>query len=92
MVADYADSAAALEAVRQNAPDVLFLEIQVAPIAGLEFARALDPATPTNIVFISAYDHWARDAFDVHAIDFLVKPLRLRAFVTLSSRFGGAFI
>jgi two-component system, LytTR family, response regulator len=74
VAAEYSDSAVALEVVRESAPDVLFLDIHLSPLAGLEFARALDPAASTNIVFVSAYDRFARDAFEVNAVDFLVKP------------------
>jgi len=74
VMAEYFDSAVALEAVRETPPDVLFLDINVAPLSGLDFARALHPVTTTNIVFVSAYDRFARDAFEVNAVDFLVKP------------------
>jgi len=74
VVAEYSDSAVALAAVRGSPPDVLFLDVRMTPLSGLAFARALKPATPTNIVFVSAYDRFARDAFEVNAADFLVKP------------------
>jgi two-component system LytT family response regulator len=74
VVAEYSESAAALEAVRANPPDVLFLDVHLTPLTGLALARALDPSTPTHIIFVSAYARFARDAFEVNAADFLVKP------------------
>jgi two-component system LytT family response regulator len=74
VVAEYADSAAALEAVRSTPPDVLFLDVHMTPLTGLALARALDPSTPTHIIFVSAYARFARDAFEVNAADFLLKP------------------
>jgi two-component system LytT family response regulator len=74
VLAEYSDSGAALETVRGSPPDVLFLDVHRAPLATLAFARALDPASPTKIVLVSASDRFARDAFEVNAVDFLITP------------------
>lgn len=74
VVGEYGDSRAALEAVRARPPDLLFLDIQMDSLDGVSLARALDPATLPLIVFVTAYDQYALEAFDVSAVDYLLKP------------------
>jgi two-component system, LytTR family, response regulator len=74
VVAEYADPRAALEAIRLKPPHVLFLDIQMDSMTGIDLARALDPATLPLIVFVTAYDHYALEAFEVSAVDYLLKP------------------
>jgi two-component system LytT family response regulator len=74
VVGDYADGASALEAIRGHPPDLLFLDIQMKPLTGIALAKALPPATAPHIVFVTAHDQFARDAFEVSAVDYLLKP------------------
>ena len=74
VVGEYGDSRAALEAIRAQPPDLLFLDIQMDALDGLSLARALDPRTLPLIVFVTAYDRYALDAFDLSAVDYLLKP------------------
>ncbi len=74
VVGEYGDGAAALDAIRVSKPQLLFLDIQMSPLNGLEVARALDGDPNPSIVFVTAYDRYALDAFEVCAIDYLVKP------------------
>jgi two-component system, LytTR family, response regulator len=74
VVAEYGDSRAALEAIRARPPHVLFLDIQMDSLNGMALARALDPETLPLIVFVTAYDHYALEAFEVSAVDYLLKP------------------
>src|ERR1700724_422142 len=74
IVGEYANSAAALAAVRAQPPDLLFLDVQMTPLTGIAVARALDPAALPLIVFVTAYDRFALAAFEVSAVDYLVKP------------------
>src|SRR6516164_7263144 len=71
---EYGDSRAALEAIRQQPPHVLFLDIQMDSMTGMALARALAPETLPLIVFVTAYDHYALEAFEVSAVDYLLKP------------------
>ncbi|SFC71068.1 LytR/AlgR family response regulator transcription factor [Massilia yuzhufengensis] len=73
IVAESTDGAAALAALRQHAPDVAFLDINMPKASGLDVARMCPPGTA--IVFLTAYGQHALDAFDVGAADYLVKPL-----------------
>lgn len=74
VVGEYGDPTLALAAIRAAPPQLLFLDIQMSSMSGIELARALDPATLPLIVFVTAYDHYALEAFDVSAIDYLLKP------------------
>ncbi|WP_027866494.1 LytR/AlgR family response regulator transcription factor [Massilia alkalitolerans] len=73
IVAETTDGAATLAALRQHAPDVAFLDINMPKASGLEVARMRPPGTA--VVFLTAYGQHALDAFDVGAADYLVKPL-----------------
>jgi DNA-binding LytR/AlgR family response regulator len=71
-----ADGRAALEACLRDAPDVLFTDIRMPVLGGLELAAALRAeAQRTQIVFISAYDAHAVAAFRLAAVDYLLKPV-----------------
>ncbi|HUN72812.1 MAG TPA: LytTR family DNA-binding domain-containing protein [Steroidobacteraceae bacterium] len=74
VIGEYGDSRAALEAIRARPPDLLFLDIQMDSLDGVSLARALDPGTLPLIVFVTAYDQYALDAFDISAVDYLLKP------------------
>ena len=74
IVGEYGDGATALEAIRRQRPDLLFLDIQMDSMTGIELARALDPEALPLIVFVTAYDDYALEAFEVSAIDYLLKP------------------
>src|ERR1700674_5541160 len=74
VVGEYGDPRAALEAIRTHAPQLLFLDIQMDSMSGLALARALDPQTLPLIVFVTAYNQYALEAFEVSATDYLLKP------------------
>lgn len=76
IVAECEDGASALEAIAEHAPDVAFLDIRMPGLTGLEVAAAAAEASPrTRIVFTTAYDQYAIDAFDRGAVDYLLKPI-----------------
>lgn len=74
IVAEFADSASALQAIRSNPPDIVFLDIKIDAMTGLDIARSLDSPGAPSIVFVTAYDQYAIEAFDLSAADYLVKP------------------
>jgi two-component system, LytTR family, response regulator len=74
VVGEYGDARAALEAIRADPPHVLFLDIQIDSQNGVVLARSLDPETLPLIVFVTAYHHYALEAFEVSAVDYLLKP------------------
>jgi DNA-binding LytR/AlgR family response regulator len=76
IIAECEDGASALEAIDEHQPDVAFLDIRMPGLTGLEVAAAAAQASPhTQIVFVTAYDQYAIDAFDRGAIDYLLKPI-----------------
>jgi two-component system LytT family response regulator len=64
----------ALEAVKRLRPDLLFLDVQMPGMTGLEVARALGVDNMPPTIFVTAYDQHALQAFDLAALDYLVKP------------------
>jgi DNA-binding LytR/AlgR family response regulator len=73
VVAVVHDGHAAIEAIERHAPQVAFLDVQMPGLSGLEVARLI--SATTHIVFVTAHDHYAVQAFDAGAIDYLLKPL-----------------
>jgi two-component system LytT family response regulator len=86
VVGEYSDGNAVLEAVRAHPPDLLFLDIQIESLSGMAVARSLDPATTPAIVFVTAYDQYALEAFEVSATDYLLKPFDQERFRRTLSR------
>jgi two-component system, LytTR family, response regulator len=75
IVAECATGKAAIAAIRTHAPDLAFLDIQMPDMNGFEVLRSLDPTQLPSIVFLTAYDKYTLDAFRVHALDYLLKPI-----------------
>jgi two-component system LytT family response regulator len=86
VIGEYGDARAALEGIRQQPPQVLFLDIQMDSMTGMDLARALDPLTLPLIVFVTAYDHYALEAFEVSAVDYLLKPFDDARFQATAAR------
>ena len=77
VLAECEDGASAVEALAELTPDVAFLDIRMPGLTGLEVASAAAQASPrTQIVFVTAYDQYAIDAFERGAIDYLLKPVQ----------------
>ena len=77
IVAECEDGASAVEALAEHQPDIAFLDIRMPGLTGLEVANAAADASPrTRIVFVTAYDQYAIDAFERGAIDYLLKPVK----------------
>jgi two-component system, LytTR family, response regulator len=74
VIGEFGDGATALAAIRAQRPQLLFLDIQMDPLNGLDLARALEPAQLPSLVFVTAYDTYALEAFEVCAVDYLLKP------------------
>ena len=74
IVGEAADGTEAMERIAELTPSVIFLDIQMPGCSGLEVASALSDPRP-HIVFCTAYDQYAIDAFELHAVDYLLKPI-----------------
>jgi two-component system, LytTR family, response regulator len=64
----------AVEAIRQERPDLLFLDVQMPGLDGFGVLAALDFEPLPQVVFVTAHDQFALRAFEVHALDYLLKP------------------
>lgn len=76
----YSSAIQAMKELRDHPVDLLFLDIQMPELNGLEFARILNPGT--RIIFTTAFDRYAVDGFKVNAIDYLLKPVSYTDFLT----------
>lgn len=74
VVAQSVDGLGAAEAIEKWRPDVAFLDIQMPGLSGLEVAAQLEPASAPLLVFVTAFDEHAIKAFELSAIDYLLKP------------------
>lgn len=72
VVGECANGFEAVKAVSEHAPDLMFLDVQMPKLTGFEVLELLDPAPA--VVFCTAYDEFALKAFEVHAVDYLLKP------------------
>ncbi|MDJ0781327.1 MAG: LytTR family DNA-binding domain-containing protein [Desulfosarcinaceae bacterium] len=73
--AEAADGAQALKLIHDHRPQIAFLDIRMPGLSGLEVAARLTPKRPCHIVFVTAYDTYAVDAFEQRAVDYLLKPI-----------------
>jgi two-component system LytT family response regulator len=74
VIGEYGEGRAALAEIRAKRPQLLFLDIQMDPLNGIDLARALAPDELPTLVFVTAYDTYALEAFEVCAVDYLLKP------------------
>jgi DNA-binding LytR/AlgR family response regulator len=72
VIASVEDGAAALEALEDRAPDFMFLDIQMPEMTGVEVARHV--GNRAHVVFVTAYDQYAIQAFETGAVDYILKP------------------
>jgi two-component system, LytTR family, response regulator len=84
VVAECANGYEAVKAVAEHKPDLLFLDIQMPKLDGFEVLELLD-AKP-KVVFVTAYDEYAVRAFEVHALDYLLKPYTAERFAAVVAR------
>lgn len=76
VLADCGDGAQAVLALEQQRPDLLFLDVQMPRLNGFEVLEAVDPACLPVVIFTTAHDAHAMRAFEVNAVDYLLKPFK----------------
>jgi len=76
----------AVEAIRSLAPDLVFLDVQMPGLTGLEVVREIGPEKMPATIFVTAYDQYALKAFEVAALDYLLKPFEDERFEQTFSR------
>lgn len=76
----------AVEVLRRERPDLVFLDVQMPGLTGVQVLEALGQDAPPAVVFVTAHEHFAVDAFEVQAVDYLLKPVSRERFKTALER------
>jgi len=74
IVGECRDGREAVDAIGRETPDLVFLDIQIPDLDGFQVIEAVGPEKAPVVVFVTAYDTYALQAFEVHAVDYLLKP------------------
>jgi two-component system LytT family response regulator len=74
VVGECGDGRSAVDAIQDLEPDLLFLDVQMPEMDGLTVLRQVEATGVPAVIFVTAYDQYALQAFDVHAVDYLLKP------------------
>jgi two-component system LytT family response regulator len=80
VVGEYGDGQQAIDAIRTQRPDLVFLDVQMPGVDGFGVLRALEGEVMPYVVFVTAYDQYALRAFEVHALDYVLKPFNAERF------------
>jgi two-component system LytT family response regulator len=80
------DGASAIAIIARERPDLVFLDVQMPERDGFEVVKAIRPADLPAILFVTAHDRYALRAFEVHAVDYLLKPFSAERFRTAVMR------
>ena len=75
VIAECSNGADALKAIAELDPDLVFLDIQMPGMDGFDVISNLQADTMPMVVFVTAFDDYAVDAFKVHAVDYVLKPI-----------------
>ena len=84
LVASYTDPVQALSDIRVKAPQLVFLDIQMPDLSGMELSRMVPPHT--RIIFTTAFKQYAFESYEVSALDFLLKPIRYQKFLEAAEK------
>ena len=87
--ASFTDSISALQTIKNDVVDLLFLDIQMPDLNGMELSRMVP--SRTRIIFTTAFKEYAFDSYEVNALDFLLKPIRYDKFVTAAEKARDGF-
>ncbi len=82
---EYTNAIDAIKTIHSQKIDLIFLDIEMPGITGLEFIRSIP--NPPKVIFTTAYRNYAADAFDVDAIDYLLKPISFDRFLKSINKF-----
>ena len=74
IVGEYGSGTEAIEAIRRDRPDIVFLDMQMPGCDGLQVVGGIEPENRPAVVFVTAHDKFAVDAFGVRAVDYVLKP------------------
>jgi two-component system, LytTR family, response regulator len=80
IVAECANGREALAAISKQPPDLIFLDVQMPEMSGFEVLKAVGAEHAPQVIFVTAYDKYALQAFEAHALDYLLKPFTVKRF------------
>ena len=86
IVGECGDGLSAMTQILDLAPDVVFLDVQMPGMNGFEVLRSLPKENLPNVIFLTAYEEHALQAFEVHALDYLLKPVDDERFASAIER------
>ena len=84
LVGKYNSAVTALAALKEHPVDLIFLDIQMPDLNGLEFSRLIGP--DTRVIFITAFRQYALESYKVEALDYLLKPIRYADFLSAADK------
>jgi DNA-binding LytR/AlgR family response regulator len=82
------DAIYAMEAMQEQKPDLIFLDIQLPRLKGLDFVRTL--TQPPRIIITTAYEQYALQGYELNVVDYLLKPIEFGRFLTAVNKLGSA--
>ncbi|RPI02289.1 MAG: response regulator, partial [Zetaproteobacteria bacterium] len=74
LVGEYGSAREAVAAIRENAPDLLFLDVHMPGISGIEMMHEIGPDVVPAVILVTAYEEHAVEAFEVSVVDYVLKP------------------
>jgi len=80
VIGECANGPEAIEQIKKDRPDLVFLDVQMPEVSGFDVLRALPPDNLPAVIFVTAHDQHAIEAFEVHALDYLLKPFKRARF------------
>ena len=80
VICDCSNGREAIAAIKQLAPDLVFLDVQMPEVDGFAVLEAIGPDQMPLVIFVTAYDQYALEAFEVNALDYLLKPFDRKRF------------
>ena len=86
VIAQAGNGLQAVEAIKEHKPDLVFLDVQMPGISGFEVLAKLPATLLPQIVFVTAHDQFALQAFEVHAVDYVLKPFNRARFTAALGR------
>jgi two-component system, LytTR family, response regulator len=86
IVGEAGDGKSALALIASKQPDLLFLDVQMPVMTGFDVIQAMPEETRPVVIFVTAYDQYAISAFEVHALDYLLKPFDAERFAASVDR------
>ena len=89
LLGSYTDSVEAINAIREKRPQLLFLDIKMPDLNGMELAHMLPEGT--KVIFTTAFKEYAFESYEVSALDFLLKPIRYNKFLAAVEKAKGFF-